>query len=196
MNELILLLNSSSSKVQCQAALALRNLASDEFFQLMIAQHPHGLPKLLQMLSEDAFFLTQQPSFSNVNTASTDKATAIPTAEHSAQLTVAAVACIRNISIHPSNESRLIDAQFLAPLVKLLIHPSEEVQGHAISTLRNLAAGNEEEGKDRERISGNKLKIVESGAVEMIQTVLAEEGVGWPILSEMTACLAVLSLSG
>ena len=74
---------------------------------------------------------------------------------------------------------------FLPPLVKHLGNEaSEEVQCHAISTLRNLAATNEK----------NKRKIMEAGVVERIISLVAKSPVS--VMSEMTACLAVLALSG
>jgi vacuolar protein 8 len=111
---LVNLMDSSSPKVQCQAALALRNLASDEKYQLEIVR-ARGLAPLLRLL---------QSSY-------------LP-------LILSAVACIRNISIHPLNESPIIDAGFLKPLVDLLgSTDNEEIQCHAISTLRNLAASSD-----------------------------------------------------
>jgi hypothetical protein len=90
---LVNLMDSSSPKVQCQAALALRNLASDEKYQLEIVR-ANGLGPLLRLL---------QSSY-------------LP-------LILSAVACIRNISIHPLNESPIIEAGFLKPLVDLLGQP-------------------------------------------------------------------------
>ncbi|CAG8519590.1 10554_t:CDS:10 [Funneliformis caledonium] len=151
---LIGLMDSTSLKVQCQAALALRNLASDEKYQLEIVRS-RGLPPLLRLL---------QSSF-------------LP-------LILSSVACIRNISIHPLNESPIIDAGFLSPLIQLLAYEeNEEIQCHAISTLRNLAASSER----------NKRAIVDAGAVErVIELVL---NVPLSVQSEMTACVAVLALS-
>ncbi|ORX34889.1 ARM repeat-containing protein [Piromyces finnis] len=63
---LIHLMNSQIPKIQCQAALALRNLASDEKFQIEIVECG-GLPPLLELLKSN----TQQ-------------------------IILAAVACIRN----------------------------------------------------------------------------------------------------
>ncbi|KAG0235430.1 Vacuolar protein 8 [Actinomortierella wolfii] len=153
-NALIGLMESSSLKVECQAALALRNLASDEKYQLEIVRS-RGLTPLLRLL---------QSSF-------------LP-------LILSSVACIRNISIHPLNESPIIDAGFLDPLIELLAYDeNEEIQCHAISTLRNLAASSER----------NKKAIVEAGAVERVcQLVLS---VPLSVQSEMTACVAVLALS-
>lgn len=151
---LIALMDSSSPKVQCQAALALRNLASDEKYQLEIVQ-ANGLPPLLRLL--------QSSFFPHV---------------------LSSVACIRNISIHPSNESPIIDALFLNPLVNLLsTNTNEEIQCHAISTLRNLAASSER----------NKHAIVEAGAVQKCKQLILD--VPLNIQSEMTACIAVLALS-
>jgi vacuolar protein 8 len=148
-------MESTSLKVQCQAALALRNLASDEKYQLEIVR-ANGLPSLLRLL---------QSSF-------------LP-------LILSSVACIRNISIHPLNESPIIDAGFLNPLISLLAYQeNEEIQCHAISTLRNLAASSER----------NKKEIVEAGAVDRIRDLILD--LSYVVQSEMTAAIAVLALSG
>ena len=207
MNELVSLMESPSLKVQCQATLALRNLASDEIYQLEIARHPQGLSRLLVLLHG-------KPVVTTVG--GTSSATATTAAGHS-QLTLAAVACIRNISIHPQNESRIIEAGFLKPLVDLLENESEEAQCHAISTLRNLAAGGGgfyAAGEDVDSSvataasSLNKDRIMESGALEKIRLLIerattttrssanGQLGLSWSVLSEMTACIAVLALSG
>lgn len=151
---LVSLMDSSSPKVQCQAALALRNLASDEKYQLDIVR-AHGLQPLLKLL---------QSSY-------------LP-------LILSAVACIRNISIHPMNESPIIDANFLRPLVELLgSTDNEEIQCHAISTLRNLAASS-----DR-----NKALVLDAGAVQKCKQLVLDVPV--TVQSEMTAAIAVLALS-
>ena len=151
---LVHLMESSSPKVQCQAALALRNLASDERYQLDIVR-ARGLPSLLRLL---------QSSY-------------LP-------LILSAVACIRNISIHPANESPIIDAGFLRPLVDLLgSTENDEIQCHAISTLRNLAASSDK----------NKQLVLEAGAVQKCKQLVLN--VRLPVQSEMTAAIAVLALS-
>lgn len=100
-------------------------------------------------------------------------------------LILSAAACVRNVSIHPSNESPIIDSGFLHPLIDLLAYEeNEEIQCHAISTLRNLAASSE----------GNKKAIVEAGAAERIKELVLNVPVS--VQSEMTACAAVLGLSG
>ncbi|RWA10596.1 hypothetical protein EKO27_g4498 [Xylaria grammica] len=148
------LMDSSSPKVQCQAALALRNLASDEKYQLDIVR-AQGLSPLLRLL---------QSSY-------------LP-------LILSAVACIRNISIHPMNESPIIEAGFLKPLVDLLGSTEhEEIQCHAISTLRNLAASS-----DR-----NKALVLEAGAVQKCKQLVLDVPI--TVQSEMTAAIAVLALS-
>ena len=58
------------------------------------------------------------------------------------------------------------------------------MQCHAISTLRNLAASSEK----------NKQAIVKAGAVQSIKELVLE--VPMNVQSEMTACIAVLALSG
>lgn len=172
---LIQLMDTKSLKVQCQAALALRNLASDgiyiyiytrvstrpdnttpsiEKYQLEIVQC-RGLPPLLRLL----------------------KSSFLP-------LILSSVACVRNISIHPSNESPIIDEGFVNPLIELLSYSdSEEIQCHAISTLRNLAASSER----------NKRAIVEAGAVERIKHLINQVPIS--VKTEMTAAIAVLALS-
>lgn len=148
-------MDSPSLKVQCQAALALRNLASDEKYQIEIVRF-HGLPPLLRLL----------------------RSTFLP-------LILSAAACVRNVSIHPDNESPIIEAGFLNPLIDLLAYDeNEEIQCHAISTLRNLAASSEK----------NKLAIVQAGAVARIKELVLN--VPLAVQSEMTACAAVLGLSG
>jgi len=151
---LVQLMDSSTPKVQCQAALALRNLASDDKYQLEIVR-AKGLQPLLRLL---------QSSY-------------LP-------LILSAVACIRNISIHPSNESPIIEAGFLKPLVDLLgSTDNEEIQCHAISTLRNLAASS-----DR-----NKDLVLQAGAVQKCKELVLHVPLG--VQAEMTAAIAVLALS-
>jgi len=83
------------------------------------------------------------------------------------------------------NESPIIESGFLGPLIDLLAYDeNEEIQCHAISTLRNLAASSE----------GNKRAIVDAGAAERIRDLVL--GVPVSVQSEMTACAAVLGLSG
>lgn len=53
-------------------------------------------------------------------------------------LILSAVACIRNISIHPLNESPIIDSGFLPHLVKLLDRSEDEVLTHTVITMRNV----------------------------------------------------------
>ncbi|KAI8874633.1 ARM repeat-containing protein, partial [Backusella circina FSU 941] len=151
---LIALMDTKSLKVQCQAALALRNLASDEKYQVEIVQY-HGLAPLLRLL----------------------KSSFLP-------LILSSVACIRNISIHPANEVPIIQEGFVHPLIELLSYDeNEEVQCHAISTLRNLAASSEH----------NKRTIVEAGAVERIKQLIPQVPVS--VKTEMTAAVAVMALS-
>jgi vacuolar protein 8 len=153
-HSLVTLMDSPSPKVQCQSALALRNLASDERYQLEIVRSK-GLSPLLRLL----------------------KSSYLP-------LVLSAVACVRNISIHPSNESPIIEAGFLTPLVELLgSTENEEIQCHAISTLRNLAASS-----DR-----NKELVLQAGAVKKCMELILS--VPLAVQGEMTAAIAVLALS-
>jgi vacuolar protein 8 len=100
-------------------------------------------------------------------------------------LILSSAACVRNVSIHPQNEAPIIEAGYLGPLVDLLsFEENEEVQCHAISTLRNLAASSEK----------NKGQIVAAGAAQKIKELVLSVPVN--VQSEMTACVAVLALSG
>jgi len=82
------------------------------------------------------------------------------------------------------NESPIIEAGFLKPLVELLgSTDNEEIQCHAISTLRNLAASS-----DR-----NKQLVLEAGAVQKCKELVLR--VPLSVQSEMTAAIAVLALS-
>ena len=99
-------------------------------------------------------------------------------------LILSSTACVLNVSTHPQNESLIIKSGFLQPLINLLsFKDSEEVQRHAVSTLRNLVASSEE----------NKLAVVKAGAVHSIRELVLDVPVN--VQSEMTACVAVLALS-
>ncbi|CAI4402134.1 AVB_G0014170.mRNA.1.CDS.1 [Saccharomyces cerevisiae] len=153
-SKLVSLMDSPSSRVKCQATLALRNLASDTSYQLEIVR-AGGLPHLVKLIQSDS----------------------IP-------LVLASVACIRNISIHPLNEGLIVDAGFLKPLVRLLDYKdSEEIQCHAVSTLRNLAASSEK----------NRKEFFESGAVEKCKELALDSPVS--VQSEISACFAILALA-
>lgn len=153
-SQLVNLMDSPSPRVQCQLTLALRNLASDLGYQVEIVRGG-GLPHLVQLLS-----CNHQP------------------------LVLAAVACIRNISIHPSNEALIIEAGFLEPLVALLDYSeSEEIQCHAVSTLRNLAASS----------VNNRTSLLASGAVEKCKELVLN--VALSVQLEISACFAILALA-
>lgn len=96
---------------------------------------------------------------------------------------VAAVAAVRNISIHSDNEVRIVTEGFLAPLGELLDIENEEIQCHAAGTLRNLAANDQ-----------NKAVIAQSGLVEKLVQIIGKPTTGVLVLSEVTAALAVLAL--
>ena len=153
-SQLVNLMDSPSPRVQCQATLALRNLASDSGYQVEIVR-AGGLPHLVQLLT-----CNHQP------------------------LILAAVACIRNISIHPLNEALIIEAGFLKPLVDLLDYTdSEEIQCHAVSTLRNLAASSEK----------NRTALLAAGAVDKCKDLVLK--VPLSVQLEISACFAILALA-
>lgn len=172
---LVALMDSQSLKVQCQAALALRNLASDG-----------QLPHICRPAAEGFQLITRSEKY-QLEIVKADGLKPLLRLLHSSYLPLilSAAACVRNVSIHPANESPIIDSGFLQPLIELLsFDENEEVQCHAISTLRNLAASSER----------NKGAIVEAGAVERIKDLVLT--VPLAVQSEMTACVAVLALSG
>ncbi|KAG7192945.1 Vacuolar protein 8 [Scheffersomyces spartinae] len=153
-SQLVSLMNSPSPRVQCQATLALRNLALDSGYQVEIVR-AGGLPHLVQLLT-----CNHQP------------------------LVLAAVACIRNISIHPLNEALIIEAGFLKPLVDLLDYKDlEEIQCHAVSTLRNLAASSEK----------NRTALMAAGAVEKCKELVLSAPLS--VQLEISACFAILALA-
>lgn len=153
-SQLVNLMDSPSPRVQCQATLALRNLASDSGYQIEIVR-AGGLPHLVQLLTSN-----HQP------------------------LVLAAVACIRNISIHRQNEALIIEAGFLKPLVNLLDYSeSEEIQCHAVSTIRNLAASTDKA----------ILGLLASTAVDKCKEIVLN--VPLSVQLEISACFAILALT-
>jgi len=99
-------------------------------------------------------------------------------------LILSAAACVRNVSIHPLSESPIIEAGFTQPLITLMaFKDNEEVQCHAVSILRNLASSEK-----------NQEAIFKAGAVQSIKKLVLEVTVN--VQSEMTACIALLALSG
>lgn len=150
---LVHLMSLSSPRIQSQAALVLRNLASDGYYQLETVRCG-GLPLLLKLMQSS----------------------------HTS-LVVAAVACLRNISILPENEGPIVDTGFLPVLVDLLDKTNnEEILCHAVSTLRNLCASSER----------TKMTVVEIGAVQRFFDLLKR--VPASVESEIAACIAVLAL--
>jgi vacuolar protein 8 len=172
---LVMLMESQSLKVQCQAALALRNLASDGEWEFSI-RSPSSLILFINFLEKYQLEIVKADGL--ISLLRLLQSTYLP-------LILSSAACVRNVSIHPQNESPIIESGFLQPLINLLsFKDNEEVQCHAISTLRNLAASSEK----------NKTAIVKAGAVQSIKELVLE--VPTNVQSEMTACVAVLALSG
>ncbi|OMJ14087.1 Vacuolar protein 8 [Smittium culicis] len=168
--KLIRLMDEPEANIRCQAALALRNLASDDEYQRNIVING-GLRGLKNMLiSNDSYMV------------------------------LASVACLRNLSIHPGNESALLNSGFLMPLVQLLSSPTTigisssnsednyvnygEIACHSVSTLRNLSASSD----------NTKLLLVEYGILPKIYSCLVNHHTTMLTKSEMTAALAVLAL--
>ncbi|KAL6928146.1 hypothetical protein ACO0SA_002877 [Hanseniaspora valbyensis] len=150
---LIKLMDSKASRVKCQAILALRNLASDPSYQLSIVRFG-GLSHLFNLIQSGS----------------------IP-------VVLASVACMRNISIHPQNEALIIKNGFLEPLINLLnFKESEEIQCHAISALRNLAAASPK----------TRLAFFDLGCVK--ECCLLANSSQESVQSEISATFAILAL--
>ncbi|KAJ1796577.1 Vacuolar protein 8 [Coemansia sp. RSA 2399] len=110
---LLRFVETSTIKVQCQAILTLRNLASDDQYQTLIVDKG-GLDVLLPLLQS-----AYDP------------------------LVISVSACLRNLSIHPHNEEPILRSGVLPSLVGLITQSgNEEVQCHVVSALRNLVANN------------------------------------------------------
>uniref|UniRef100_A0A0W0F799 Vacuolar protein 8 n=1 Tax=Moniliophthora roreri TaxID=221103 RepID=A0A0W0F799_MONRR len=158
---LVSLLNSPDTDVQYYCTTALSNIAVDGVNRKKLAQsEPKLVTSLVALMESPSLKVQCQAALALRNLASDEKY----------QLEI--------------NESPIIESGFLQPLINLLsFKDNEEVQCHAISTLRNLAASSEK----------NKTAIVKAGAVESIKELVLE--VPMNVQSEMTACVAVLALS-
>ncbi|XP_033727812.1 vacuolar protein 8-like [Pecten maximus] len=149
---LIKLVSVKAEKVQCQACLALRNLASDGNNQSLIVKHG-ALPRLQKVLRTS----------------------------HKDTL-VAAVACLRNLSIHKANEVVIMANNFVIELCHVLCDSQNpEAQRHAAGILRNLAVG--QYIRD----------LVEHDCVEALTFVLLGLETRINTLKEVTAALAVFA---
>ncbi|KAJ2783232.1 Vacuolar protein 8 [Coemansia javaensis] len=101
-------------RIQAQAALTLRNLASDDRYQRAVVEHG-GLDALAPLLRSSY-----------------------------AALVVSAAACLRNVSIHPGNEAPIVAAGLVPELMDLALQADQpELQCHAVAAVRNLAANSD-----------------------------------------------------
>ncbi|XP_013398907.1 vacuolar protein 8 [Lingula anatina] len=152
MVQLISLVSSPVVRVQCQACLALRNLASDADNQLLIVRLG-GLGVLHKMIKSGT-----------------------------GDILTAAIACLRNLSIHKANEIPIISQDFLPDLSRVVAQmDNSEAQRHAAGTIRNLAAG------DHIRV------LASCGCVDALAEVLLTPITPVPVQSEVSAALAVLA---
>ncbi|KAJ1736259.1 Vacuolar protein 8 [Coemansia biformis] len=153
---LLLAIKAPKIRIQAQVALTLRNLASDERYQRSIVSHG-GLDALVPLL---------QSSYT--------------------ALVISAAACLRNISIHPSNEEPIVGAGLLPELMDLVAQADQpELQCHAIATVRNLAANS---GTDKQ-------VFVDAGLFDRLRMVLASKATHSSVLCEAAAVFSVLALS-
>ena len=99
-------------------------------------------------------------------------------------ISVAAL-CVCKLTSQPANDSPIIEAGFLRPLVNLLaFKDSEKIQSRTATALCNLASSMEK----------NQWAIVNAGAVQSIKGLVMEMSVDIQI--KMTACIERLSRSG
>lgn len=97
----------------------------------------------------------------------------------------AAVACLRNLSIHKANEVAIVEGDFLQELCNIICNSrNSESQKHAAGILRNLAVGN--------FVSA----LIERDCVEALTFVLLDVESRMATLTEVTAALAVLADNG
>ena len=95
-----------------------------------------------------------------------------------------AVSCVINLALQPTNGSRIIEAGFLQPLLKLLsFQDHEKIPLRTARILHKLAESPE-----------NRRAIVNAGAVQLIKELVLQVPVGIQI--PMTLCIANLSNSG
>ncbi|KAF8469231.1 armadillo-type protein [Kalaharituber pfeilii] len=180
---LVALLSSHDVDVQYYCTTALSNIAVDQANRQKLAQTEPKLVYSLVQLMDSSSPKMKKYQLEIVKAKGLQPLLRLLQSSF-LPLILSAVACIRNISIHPHNESPIIEAGFLRPLVDLLgSTDNEEIQCHAISTLRNLAASS-----DR-----NKQLVLEAGAVQKCKQLVLD--VPLSVQSEMTAAIAVLALS-
>ncbi|KAL4217568.1 Vacuolar protein 8 [Mactra antiquata] len=149
---MIRLLMSKSERVKCQACYVLRNLASDGDNQCLIVQYK-GLTAIHRCI------------------------------RHSKKETKsAALACLRNLSIHKANEGPLLSPEILGDIFNILTDSSiPEAQRHAAGVIRNLSVG------DHIR------ELTDQGCVEKLGQVILDIETRANVLAEVTAAIAVMA---
>ncbi|KAI6711456.1 hypothetical protein JHW43_006012 [Diplocarpon mali] len=176
---LVQLLSSSDVDVQYYCTTALSNIAVDANNRKKLAQNENRLVQSLVNLMDSSSPKVQcQAALALRNLASDEKYQL----EIVRSRGLAPLLRLLQSSYLPLILSAV--ACFLKPLVDLLgSTDNEEIQCHAISTLRNLAASS-----DR-----NKALVLEAGAVQKCKQLVLD--VPLSVQSEMTAAIAVLALS-
>ena len=148
---LVQLMDSTGLEVQCRATLALWNLASDGAYFL---RRPMCLSNVKLFVQEYQLEIVMVDGLHPLLRIL--QSTYLP-------LILSSAACVHNVSIHPRNELLIIESGFLQPLINILsFKDNEEVQCHAFSTLRNLAASSEK----------TKIAIVKAGVVHSIKELV------------------------
>ncbi|KAG8900987.1 Vacuolar protein 8 [Tulasnella sp. 403] len=213
LDPILFLLSSHDTEVQRAASAALGNLAVNTENKLLIVKLGGLEPLIRQMLSPNVEVqcnavgcVTNLATHDENKTKIAKSGALVPLTRlaRSKDMRVQrnATGALLNMTHSDENRQQLVNAGAIPVLVSLLNSPdtdvqyycttalsniavdeNEEVQCHAISTLRNLAASSEK----------NKGQIVKAGAVQKIKDLVLTVPV--TVQSEMTACVAVLALS-
>ncbi|KAJ1921103.1 Vacuolar protein 8 [Mycoemilia scoparia] len=159
--ELIRLMSSEDVRVKSQATLALRNLASHEIYQRDLIRQGVLIPLRVQMVSGKDL------------------------------VELAAVACLRNLSILEENEVPIVNAGFLPPLIAKLDYSGyiywSEMVTHIVAILRNLTSGDHPSSDESQHV------IVKEGALKHMKYILEDTSVDDAIKNEVCATLGALA---
>lgn len=193
---LVELIHMSDYDIQYYSAAALSNLAVNPKHRAMMIAVGHSdvVRQLVKLLSSKKDRVKCQACFALRNLASDDEnqllaveTGALAPLHHiltscRSETLAAAAACLRNLSIHKLNEAPFIHENLVPDLCHVVCDSSNpEAQKHIAGTLRNLA------------VSQYVRTLIENDCVEALTFVLLDLESRIPVLSEVTAALAVMA---
>ncbi|KAJ1679261.1 Vacuolar protein 8, partial [Spiromyces aspiralis] len=204
---LVSLLSAADPDVQYYCATALSNIAVDESHRQLLARTEPALgPELIRLMSADDIRVKSQATLALRNLASHSQyqrdlirqGILIPLRAQidsgRGAVELAAIACLRNLSILEENGQVLVDAGFLVPLVGKLETNSymywNELASHLVATLRNLASGDQPGHEIVQRA------ILEQGALDPMKRVLGDPAVDATIKVEICEIVGALASNG